>query len=204
MESRRTTTTKDINEAYEKNIGFYIPGYGHVTNFKNFYDNELQGKLSMKKLAEGARTDPKFVESIDRLLNASIKSYNSGGINMSRPEEERVVIPQQQEQEEAVQPRRPTFAERFKTYRSIAEADALNLINEYREVSKQIEKDTPNRYGSFKETFAAERRRAIKEGILDSHTFEYTDPKTGNKGVYHARTVKEQANWLKKRREQDA
>jgi len=201
MESRRTSLTKDIKEAYDKNIGFYIPGYGHITNFKTFFDDELDGRISLDALAEGARTDPKFVENLDKIRNATIKEYNSGGINISRPKEEVVI---QQQEEEVVQPRRPTFAERFRTYQNVVEADALNLISEYKELSKQIEKDTPNLYGNFKETFAAERRKAIKEGTLDSHTFEYTDPKTGNKGVYHARTVNEQANWLKKRRENNA
>lgn len=194
MESRRTTTTKNIKEAYDKNIGFYIPGYGHVTNFKNFYDNELSGKISMKALAEGARTDPKFIENIDLIRNSVIKQYSSGGLNLTRRKDEEI-------QQEPVQQTRPTFAERFKTYQTVAEADALNLLNEYEQLNSRIKKDNPNPYGTFKETFAAERRKAIKDNTLDTHTFEYTDPKTGKTNTYHARTVNEQSEWLKKRRE---
>lgn len=291
MSQYRATSTKDIKEAYEKNIGFYVPGYGHVGNFKDFYDNELAGEISLNALAEGARTDPKFVEKLDSLRNRTIKDYfaNGGSVQSNKKVEEdqeqtlvrtdrqtksgRTIyklngedvseltvtfqnkdgkwvnapslnfgkiyseddvkklyssvgdvidletgrtLPKYDNVEDAVKAAKkqseslgydqtkPTFAERFSKYEAIAKADGQNLLNSYRQLDDIVKKQKPNMYGSFKETYAAERRKAIKDGTLDTHTFEYTDLKTGKTNLYHARTVKEQADWLKKRREENA
>jgi len=309
MSERSVTTTKDIREAYKKNIGFYIPGYGHVTNFKNFYDNELAGQVSLKSLEEGARTNPKFIEEIDTLRNSVIKQYDKGGtsepelirtdrqtkngraiyklgkedvseitttfqnedgkwvnapsLNFGRIYNEEDVkkmyssmgdirdletgrlLTKYNTLEEAVKAakedsdslskdqtksddykaqfadissnksddykaqfadipqNRPTFAEKFKDYKNSKEMEALFVLNEYEKLNEEIKKDKPNQYGTFKETFAAERRKAIKDGTLDTHTFEYTNTKTGETRLYHARTVNEQAKWLRKRREEE-
>jgi len=207
MSQYRATSTKDIKEAYEKNIGFYVPGYGHVGNFKDFYDNELAGEISLNALAEGARTDPKFVEKLDSLRNRTIKDYFASGGSVQPKEEPELVQKQEtiaQNTPLATEPKRPTFAERFSKYETIVKADGQNLLNSYRQLDNIVKKQKPNMYGSFKETYAAERRKAIKDGTLDTHTFEYTDLKTGKTNLYHARTVKEQADWLKKRREENA
>lgn len=199
MSERSVTTTKDIREAYSKNIGFYIPGYGHVTNFKNFYDNELAGQVSLKSLAEGARTNPKFIEEIDSVRNSVIKQYSDGGLNVSQSKEN----DDYKAQFDYIPQNKSTFADRFKEYKTLKEAEALSALAAYESLYEKIKKDKPNQYNTFKETFAAERRKAIKDGTLDTHTFEYTDNKTGETRLYHARTVNEQANWLKKRREED-
>jgi len=291
MSQYRATSTKDIKEAYEKNIGFYVPGYGHVGNFKDFYDNELAGEISLNALAEGARTDPKFVEKLDSLRNRTIKDYfaNGGSVQSNKKVEEdqeqtlvrtdrqtksgRTIyklngedvseltvtfqnkdgkwvnapslnfgkiyseddvkklyssvgdvidletgrtLPKYDNVEDAVKAAKKqseslgydqtksSFSEKFNKYETVVKVDAQNLINDYKILEQEEKKVKPNAYGSFKETFAAERRKAIKDGTLDTHTFEYTDLKTGKTNLYHARTVKEQADWLKKRREENA
>jgi len=294
MSKKSITSTNDITEAYQKNIGFYIPGYGHVTNFKSFYDNELQGKMSLADLSEGARTDPKFIDQLDAVLNSGIKQYDKGGT--SEPElirtdrqtkngrtiyklgdedvseitttfqnedgkwvnapslnfgkiysEEDVkkmyssagdvtdletgrLLTKYNTLEEAVKAAKEdsdslskdqtksddykaqfadipqdklTFGKRFEAYKKIKEAEALFNLNEYERISDEIKKDKPNNYRTFREAFAAERRKAIKDNTLDTHTFEYTNTKTGETRLYHARTVNEQAKWLRKRREEE-
>lgn len=136
MSEKSITSTNDIREAYEKNIGFYIPGYGHVTNFKNFYDNELQGKMSLKDLSEGVRTDPKFIDQLDSVLNSVIKQYASGGLNVSESDDYKV-------QYDDIPKNKLTFAEKFKAYKDIREAEALFLLNEHERLNEGIKKDKP-------------------------------------------------------------
>lgn len=209
MSEKSITSTNDITEAYKKNIGFYIPGYGHVTNFKNFYDNELQGKMSLADLSEGVRTDPKFIDQLDAVLNSGIKQYDKGGT--SEPElirtdslsKDQTKSDDYKVQYDYIPQNRSTFAEKFKDYKNSKEMEALFVLNEYEKLDDKIKKDKPNNYSTFKEAFAAERRKAIKDNTLDTHTFEYTNTKTGETRLYHARTVNEQAKWLKRRREEE-
>ena len=104
-------------------------------------------------------------------------------------------------QEERVTPvQAPTQSLLTQNFSSYVESvgDRFQLLsNELENVNTVIQKRHFNTHKNFKDIFIAERRKAIENDTLYSHTFEYMNPKTQSVDTYHARNENEQKQYLK-------
>ena len=133
---------------------------------------------------------PRRPDSLPSFAEAGQSSPVEGTGGLSTAQKEKVTPVQA--------PTQSLLTQNFSSYVESVGNRFQSLSNELENVNTVIQKRHFNTHKNFKDTFIAERRKAIENGTLYSHTFEYMNPKTQSVDTYHARNANEQKEYLKK------
>lgn len=213
--------TLQYKEAYKNNSPIYVPGYGTVKNFRDFFEG-LDTDQSIDQFIRQAKLAPDIAIMYEDVQKDVIKGrYDAGGMV---PKNERfrdyVEPPAQQDltpsNAQPVQEKLPvgpdpyarsakpssTFGEKFRDYVGQVAKDTMRAgVNHSLAIEKQQELRSKV-FPTFKDAYTFHRRQAIDKGTLykEEGNFRWTNPETGEEKLYHPRSLAEQEKYLKKTR----